>query len=185
LRSPETPEEQAYFLDQLSQANGVFFSGGDQSRIMETFRRPGGGLIREALTKAYHAGVVFGGTSAGTAIMSKFMIVGPPVQGIVPLARGLGLLPENVIVDQHFSQRNRVARLLKAQQQTHAPVAIGIDEDTALIVTDQKYSRVVGDHNVRIFTNESGLIRERYLQSGSTWYQPVASECHRAHANSF
>jgi len=57
----------------LARATGVFFTGGDQVRIMEVLKDE---ELLAAFRARYRAGVVFGGTSAGTAIMSPRMITG-------------------------------------------------------------------------------------------------------------
>ena len=71
--APLTEATKIKFLDQLKTATGVFFSGGDQGRIMDVLKDQS---LLQALTKRYHEGVVFGGTSAGAAIMSRRMITG-------------------------------------------------------------------------------------------------------------
>jgi cyanophycinase len=173
LRVPQTRVERQLFKLQLASASGVFFSGGDQEKIMSAFTQEDGQDLLKAIEKAYHSGKVFGGTSAGTAVMSEFMITGSPKNGIVPLAKGLGFLPKSYIVDQHFSQRNRAKRLKQAQLQTSAAIAIGIDEDTALIVENRTSAWVVGEHTVRIFekTNSSSL-NETILVNRDAWEFP-------------
>ena len=67
------------------------------------------------ILSAFHARVrsgqvVIGGTSAGTAIQSKRMMNGLGNEQTIDTAAestspGLGLLPEGVIVDQHFIKR--------------------------------------------------------------------------------
>jgi cyanophycinase len=49
------------------------------------------------------------------------------------LARGLGLLPD-LVVDQHFRERDRYGRLLSLVAQSPSLLGVGIDEDTAAIV---------------------------------------------------
>ncbi len=70
----------------------------------------------QILKLRYDAGTVFGGTSAGAAIMSSQMITGEGdftvIDGKkVQTSLGLGLLPDDVIVDQHFIKRQRQNRL--------------------------------------------------------------------------
>src|SRR5690606_24424572 len=54
----------------------------------------------------------------------------------------LGLLP-NVIIDQHFAERGRIGRLIGAVSQSPRLLGIGLDEDTAVVVTDS-HMRVIG-----------------------------------------
>ena len=58
------------------------------------------------------------------------------------ILRGLDLLPR-AIVDQHFLKRNRIQRLVDAVQKNRELTGYGIDEATAIVVTDDKV-RVVG-----------------------------------------
>src|SRR5688572_8353402 len=69
--APLDAEEREKFLNQLKNATGVFFSGGDQNRIMEVLKDE---TLYNALRERYKAGVVFGGTSAGAALMSTPMM---------------------------------------------------------------------------------------------------------------
>lgn len=119
----------------LSSATGVFFTGGDQVTLMKAVDALGLGDRFRALSKA---GVVFGGTSAGTAVMSPLMITGDgdftkldPLQ--VATAPGLGLLP-GTLVDQHFLKRQRQNRLFGLISAHRELLGLGVDEDTALLI---------------------------------------------------
>lgn len=119
----------------LSSATGVFFTGGDQVTLMAAVDALG---LAERFRTMSKAGVVFGGTSAGTAVMSPLMITGvgdftklDPLQ--VDTAPGLGLLP-GTLVDQHFLKRQRQNRLFGLISAHRELLGLGIDEDTALLV---------------------------------------------------
>ena len=56
--APLNDDAKSRFLDQLKQATGVFFSGGDQSRIMNVLKDES---LLQALRLRYQEGVVFGG----------------------------------------------------------------------------------------------------------------------------
>jgi len=69
------------------------------------------------------------------------------------LAEGLGLV-RDVVIDQHFGQRNRYGRLLMLVAQSPGLLGIGIDEDTAAVVTRESAGellRVVGRGAVTVF----------------------------------
>jgi cyanophycinase len=66
-----------------------------------------------------------------------------PRQGAVTSAAGLGLLAD-VVVDQHFAQRNRYGRLLSVVGRSPRLLGIGIDEDTAAVVRGGRELQVVG-----------------------------------------
>jgi cyanophycinase len=149
---PLTDVTKSEFLKQLRNATGVFFTGGDQVKIMQVLKDE---TLLRALKERYAAGVVFGGTSAGTAIMSQRMITGEGdftvIDGTkVQTTAGLGLLPENVIVDQHFNKRQRQNRLFGLILGDRRAIGIGIDEGTALIVSDNRVGEVVGASKVMI-----------------------------------
>src|SRR5262249_52994321 len=87
-------------------------------------------------------------TSAGAAAMSHHMIAqGPavrrPRKDVIGTGIGLGLLPA-AIVDQHFSERGRLARLLSALAQRPDLLGVGVDEATALVVESQAALEVIG-----------------------------------------
>ncbi len=148
--APFTEEKKNTFLAQLKDATGVFFTGGDQVKTMEVLKD---GSLADALRERYEKGVVFGGTSAGAAIMSTQMITGEGDftvidGGKVQTVVGLGLLPDDVIVDQHFIKRQRQNRLFGLVLQSGRKYGIGIDEDTALLVIDNRFGEVVGARQV-------------------------------------
>jgi cyanophycinase len=116
----------------VRQASGVFFTGGDQLRITALL---GGTPLERALRRAFRAGCLVAGTSAGASAASTTMIVGgqaevAPQRSAIRLAPGLGLLP-GVVVDQHFAERGRIGRLLAALAQNPRALGLGLDEDTA------------------------------------------------------
>ena len=93
-------------------------------------------------------GIFIGGTSAGASIMSEFMIsLGEegttPKQRTSQLSAGLGLIT-GCVIDQHFDQRSRYGRLMSVIAPSPQLVGIGIDEDTAIIVTDGREFTVRG-----------------------------------------
>ena len=122
---------------ELEGITGVFISGGDQARIGAKL---GGTPFAAALEARVREGLLLGGSSAGAAGMSTSMIVrgdsgeGPHADSI-RLAPGLGIL-RNIIIDQHFTQRQRLGRLITAVCYNPRNLGIGIDEDTAIVVSN-------------------------------------------------
>lgn len=134
----------------LQEATGVFFTGGDQFRII---RLIGGTKIDTTLHNCHENGLVLAGTSAGASMISSNMIIQGPAKstakiGMTKLGVGMGFLP-GVIIDQHFAQRGRINRLLSAIARYPHSLGIGIDENTALIV-DGHCCRVVGEGSVTV-----------------------------------
>jgi cyanophycinase len=132
-------------LDGLARATGVFFTGGDQARIMDVLADP---ELLAAVRVRFAKGVVFGGTSAGAAVMSLRMITGEGDFTVldgdkVETRPGLGLV-DGVIVDQHFVKRQRENRLFGLVLKHPGERGVGIDEDTALLVSGGYRAEVVG-----------------------------------------
>lgn len=129
----------------IENATGVFFTGGSQLKLSQYYV---GTSVGEAIHAAYRAGTVIAGTSAGASIMSRFMIsLGD--EGLTPrqrssqLTAGLGLL-ENVIIDQHFDQRGRYGRLMSLVANSPNLIGMGIDENTATEIRDERRLTVLG-----------------------------------------
>jgi cyanophycinase len=129
----------------VDSATGVFMSGGSQLRLSQMLP---GTPLGDALHRAHERGTVIGGTSAGASIMSDFMI-SMGEEGVTPRQRGsqmsagLGLV-RGVVVDQHFDQRSRYGRLMSVIAPSPHLLGIGIDEDTAIVVTDRREFTVRG-----------------------------------------
>jgi cyanophycinase len=137
-------------LEAIEKATGVFFTGGDQARITDILKDT---EIDTKIRERFQAGLVIGGTSAGAAVMPDVMIVEGdsetnPRMEIVDLGPGMGFLP-GVVIDQHFSQRGRLGRLIAALAQQPAVLGFGIDENTAIIVSDDQFE-VVGEGSVTV-----------------------------------
>ena len=124
----------------LEDATGVFFSGGDQSRL----RALVGSRTSEILRDRLHAGgVVIAGTSAGATAMGRTMILGGEGPGVsaatVRTGPGLGLLPKALIIDMHFSERGRLPRLLSAMALDPEHLGVGIAENTGILVDGTRF----------------------------------------------
>jgi cyanophycinase len=137
------------YSDAVAWASGVFFTGGNQMKLAAAIR---GTRFGDAVVQAYERGVLVGGTSAGASVVSEHMVGygspgAQPKFRMVGAAQGLGLLP-GVIVDQHFSQRERFGRLMNLVASSPDLLGIGLDEDTSILVTDETELEVVGKGSV-------------------------------------
>jgi cyanophycinase len=141
-RDRKTADDPA-FVKPLTEATGVWFSGGDQSRISAAYR---GTLVEKELHKLHARGGALGGTSAGAAVMSDLMIAGGT--DTARTGPGLGFLP-GFVVDQHFVARNRQKRLQGVLADHPHRVGLGIDEGTAVVVRGRTL-RVIGDSTVTV-----------------------------------
>lgn len=129
----------------IDEASGVFVTGGVQLRLISLL---GGTPIAHAIERLVTRGGVYCGTSAGAAAVSSHMIVtgraGMKVRrSMVDLAPGLGLVRQ-AIIDQHFSQRGRLGRLIAAVGTNPQFLGIGIDEDTAALFNNDGTMEVLG-----------------------------------------
>lgn len=153
----------------LSRCGGYFFTGGDQSRIVDVLRPDGRETAAlTALLEGWRAGAVVAGTSAGAAMMSDPMIgAGSSGAALAEGARldddghgvwvrdGLGFL-DGALVDQHFLERGRFGRLLVALASLDGDrLGLGIDENTALVV-EGGTARVVGPSEVLVLSLSRG-----------------------------
>jgi cyanophycinase len=131
------------FVKPLTDATGVWLSGGDQCRLVAAYH---GTAVETELQKLLLRGGVIGGTSAGAAVMSGLMIRGGnPSAEVGP---GFDLLP-GVVVDMHFLNRNRLNRLLGVLAKYPYYLGLGIDEQTAAVIHGRILT-VLGNANVRI-----------------------------------
>ncbi len=147
--------ERAEYIEQLDSASGIFITGGNQLRLSTIL---GGTQVSVKIRRQNAAGVHVAGTSAGAAIMPEHMIAGGSM-GLsaradgVNLAPGLGLT-NAVIIDQHFSQRDRLGRLLAAVSYNPFLLGVGIDEDTAMFIGPDHVFEVEGSGTVTIIDTE-------------------------------
>jgi cyanophycinase len=145
---------EARHLKVLEDAMGVFFTGGNQLRITALL---GGSVFSETIREIYEGGGLIAGTSAGASMMGEIMPVygsGLPrhgIQGMSMLAPGLGLL-RNSIIDQHFAERGRLGRILGALALNPGLLGLGIDEDTAVVVEQERRFTVIGSGAVHVAT---------------------------------
>ena len=163
-------EDRAQALDPdklraFDDADGVFFTGGDQLRITSQI---GNTPIELRIRDIYARGGVIAGTSAGASVMPETMLVSGASRescrlGDLHMAPGLGLIG-GVIVDQHFAERGRIGRLLGAVAKNPRILGIGVDEDTAIIVGGDRFD-VIGSGAVYVVdgagVTQSNIAEER------------------------
>lgn len=152
--------------DYLEQCTGVFMTGGDQLRLCGLLADTP--IMERVRVRAQLGEITLAGTSAGAAVMGEHMIAGggsgeSPNRSLVDLATGLNIIPD-VIVDQHFHNRNRMARLMSAIATYPDKLGIGIDEDTCALFEDSGIFQVIGKGTVTVidpghvsYTNQSDV----------------------------
>jgi cyanophycinase len=144
-------------LSLLRKATAIYITGGDQARLVELLV---GTLVMEGIRMRNADGVTVAGTSAGASILSALMMAGgtgvggdsnesAARKGMVDVVAGFGLL-QDIIIDQHFSQRGRFGRLLSVFAGTPGLIGIGLDEDTAVLIDREGTLEVLGSNMVTI-----------------------------------
>ena len=151
----KTAADDAGLAEAVRNAGGAFFAGGDQSRIVRALRHEDGSNTRvlDAVWDMYRRGGVIAGSSAGAAIMSSTMFGRPRtvlatlklgVSDGREIVEGLGFVGDDVFIDQHLLVRGRFARMLPAMLKKGYKLGLGIDEDTAMVVTPNREVEVIG-----------------------------------------
>ncbi|WP_377481512.1 MAG: cyanophycinase [Microcoleus anatoxicus] len=151
--------ENPVWKDYLEDCTGVFITGGDQLRLCGLLADT---PVMDKIRKEAREGkITLAGTSAGAAVMGYHMIAGggsgaSPNRSLVDLANGLDIIP-SVIVDQHFHNRNRMARLLSAISSHPDLLALGIDEDTCALFEGDDTIKILGKGTVTIVDSREML----------------------------
>jgi cyanophycinase len=166
-------------LRQITNAEGIFFAGGDQSRYVTYFKDS---PVEDAINAAAKRGVPIGGTSAGLAILGEFSYAAlkgsvttaeataDPFNEDMTLDRGFLSLPHmgGLITDSHVMERGRLgrtvafmARLLHdGWSREGRSRAIAIDRATAVLVSPDGSAVVVGDSTAHFMqTGPAPVIR--------------------------
>ena len=142
--------------DALNGATGVFFSGGDQSRL----RTLVGSRVNERLGSGLADGLVVAGTSAGATALGRTMILGGNGADVstatVRTGPGLGLMPK-MLIDMHFGERGRLPRLLSAVTLDPDRLGVGIDENTAICVRGDAFE-VLGSGVVSVVDAQRAIV---------------------------
>lgn len=131
----------------IERCDALWFTGGDQSRIVDVFRPAEGDTPAYAAARRVlrHGGVI-AGSSAGAAMMCDPMIMGGRSDDALlgrtrgdgqdsgfAIGKGMGFFPFG-LVDQHFLRRGRMGRLVAALEMTGVQRGYGIDENSAIEV---------------------------------------------------
>ena len=155
----------------IKSANGIMFSGGDQSKIT---KKIGGTTIHKIMIDRYknEEGFVIAGTSAGAMAMASEMIVGGSstdafVKGAVVMHKGLGLIPQ-LIFDTHFIQRGRFGRQSEAVAKFPNLIGIGLAEDTGMVIKNGNDCQVIGSGMAIVFDGSQIIHNnEKVLDAGT------------------
>ena len=134
-------------IKRIKGAHAVFFTGGHQDKLIKLLYKT---KLIAAIIKKYYAdkNFIVGGTSAGAMVLPETIITGGLItsalfKGDIKLAKGFDLI-KNIIVDTHFIKRGRFARLAHAVALNPDCLGIGLEEDTALIISGGNEATCLG-----------------------------------------
>lgn len=133
-------------LERLKNADGIFFSGGDQLKLTGFY---GGTDFLTYLKQRYiNEQLAIGGTSAGAMALSTPMIYAgnedvQELGGEIKITTGLEFL-KDVCIDTHFVHRGRFVRMAQVVITNPTCIGIGIEEDTAIVIKNGLEMQVIG-----------------------------------------
>lgn len=139
------------FVAPIREANGVWFPGGRQWRLADSYL---GTRTEEELRALLERGGVVGGSSAGATILGSYLARGDTRTNTIMMGdheEGFGFLHDTAI-DQHVLRRNRQFDLIEIIRARPELLGIGIDENTAIVVQGDEFE-VIGESYVLIYDN--------------------------------
>ncbi len=156
-----------YVAWRLSTAEAIFMAGGDQADYMQAWLDT---PVSAELQAAWERGAAIGGTSAGAAVMGELVFaayqgtvysdeaLADPFNEFMTLEQALVPLPPlaGALVDTHFGARDRMGRLVGFLARAvsdglhEAPLGLGVDEETALVIDSDGDALVDGEGSVYV-----------------------------------
>lgn len=138
------------FAAPLKTARGVWFGGGRQWRLVDSYM---GTRTQREIEGVLARGGVVGGTSAGATIQGSYLVRGAREGNAIMMARGyedgFGYL-RGVAIDQHLLARSRQDDLAGVIAKKPGLLGIGLDEPTAIVVKGDRFL-VVGKSVVGVY----------------------------------
>lgn len=144
----------AEFANILSDANGVWFVGGRQWNIVDSYANT---LTLKEFHKVLERGGVIGGSSAGATIQGDYLVRGAIAGPDIVMTpepeheHGFAFL-RRVAIDQHINTRNRWDDIIPVIKKYPNLLGIGLSEGTAIVVTGDRFE-VIGKWKVAIHDN--------------------------------
>ena len=160
------------FVQPLVTAQGVFFEGGRQWRLVDAYQ---GTRTEQMFWQVLERGGVIGGSSAGATIQGSFLARGDTRHNQIMVGdhqQGFGFL-KNVTVDQHTLARNRHYDMFQILQERPELLGLSIDEMTGIVVTGDQFE-VIGESYVLVydggFWSREGWSMKKLPPSNSLFY---------------
>jgi cyanophycinase len=142
------------FAKILRDANGVWFDGGRQWNIVDSYANT---LTLREFHKVLERGGVIGGSSAGATIQGDYLVRGAIAGSEIVMTpepeheHGFAFL-RKVAIDQHINTRNRWDDIIPVIKKYPNLLGIGLSEGTAIVVTGDRF-QVIGKWKVAIHDN--------------------------------
>jgi cyanophycinase len=142
------------FAKILRDANGVWFDGGRQWNIVDSYANT---LTLKEFHKVLERGGVIGGSSAGATIQGDYLVRGAIAGSDIVMTpepeheHGFKFL-RKVAIDQHINTRNRWDDIIPVIKKYPEMLGIGLSEGTAIVVTGDRF-QVIGKWKVAIHDN--------------------------------
>jgi len=147
-RNPEEANKEEFYAP-IQNATGVWFSGGRQWRLVDSYMNT---KTHEALLHLLNRGGVIGGSSAGASIQGSYLVRGDTKTNVVMMGdheEGLGFIT-NCAIDQHLLALNRQFDIFEILEAHPGLLGIGLDENTAIVVHGDEFE-VIGESFVALY----------------------------------
>jgi cyanophycinase len=142
------------FAKILRDANGVWFDGGRQWNIVDSYANT---LTLREFHNVLARGGVIGGSSAGATIQGDYLVRGAIAGSDIVMTpepeheHGFAFL-RKVAIDQHINTRLRWDDIIPVIKKYPNMLGIGLSEGTAIVVTGDRF-QVIGKWKVAVHDN--------------------------------
>jgi len=140
------------FTAPIREADGVWFTGGRQWRIVDSYMNT---LTQKEFENVLKRGGVIGGSSAGATIQGSYLARGDTKTNTIMMGdheKGFSYI-QNAAIDQHLLQRNRQFDLIEIIRAKPHLLGIGLDENTAIVVRGNTFE-VIGESYVAVYNHQ-------------------------------
>ena len=137
------------FVKPLKEASGVWFMGGRQWRLADSYLDT---QTHTELDKLLERGGVIAGSSAGATIQGSYLARGDTKKNTIMMGdheKGLSFI-KNIAIDQHLLARNRQFDMFEILDHRPELLGLGLDENTGIVVTRDQFE-VIGKSYVAIY----------------------------------
>ncbi len=137
------------FIEPIKNASGIYFIGGRQWRIADSFLNT---KAHDEMFKLLERGGVIAGSSAGATIQGSYLARGDTKNNQIMMGdheEGLRFI-SNIAIDQHVLARNRQFDMFDILKNKPELLGLGIDENTAIVVHGDQFE-VIGSSYVTIY----------------------------------